>query len=292
MDLTKLRYFIALAETEHLRKAAEILGISAPALSKSIKLLEEEMNEVLFQPSGRGIKITKRGRELAQNAKPLVDAIFSLRDGIRTSHEIEPYRIGSFEVFTTYFLGILARSELKSIPLSLFELLPGEIESHLAKNIIDLGITFLPVPHQDIEHLKIGEINLNVFGVKENFQGKSFKALPFVIPLQPIQGAPTKVRGLDGWPDDRVFRKIQYRVALMESALELCRQGEAVGYFPSFVVALHNAQKKKEYQLCAIPNPLSIKERKQAVYLVKRKIDLEDSMSKKIAKTVRMAIKE
>ena len=48
MELTQLRYFKALAEKGNLTKTAEALHLSAPALSVSIKRLEEELNTKLF----------------------------------------------------------------------------------------------------------------------------------------------------------------------------------------------------------------------------------------------------
>lgn len=51
MDLTRLRYFLVLSETEHLGKAAELLGISPPALSKAVQVLESELKLKLTLPT-------------------------------------------------------------------------------------------------------------------------------------------------------------------------------------------------------------------------------------------------
>jgi DNA-binding transcriptional LysR family regulator len=146
----------------------------------------------------------------------------------------------------------------------------------------------MPVPHQKIDHIKICDIDMDVFGRIDSFKQMDFEELPFVIPVRPIQSAPTKARGLDGWPDDKIYRNIFYRVTLMESAIEICRQGLAVAYLPSFVVKIHNEKIKKEYRLESFPHKLKLKERKQAVYLVKRKGDVENSLDKKLARAIRM----
>ncbi|MBY0416141.1 MAG: LysR family transcriptional regulator substrate-binding protein, partial [Bdellovibrionales bacterium] len=188
------------------------------------------------------------------------------------------------------FAGELYRHHFKDVESVLYELIPGEIEEKLNEGIIDVGITYMPVPHQNIDHIKICDIQMGVFGIKTLFTKKDFKNLPFVIPVRPIASAPTKARGLDGWPDDKVFRQIFYRVTLMESALEMCRQGLAVAYLPSFIVKLHNLRVKKEYQLNALAQPLKLNERKQSVYLVKRKGDIEDQIDKKLARALRMSL--
>lgn len=59
MDLLQLRYFIAVAETEHVTHAAESLNVAQPALTKTIKKLEKEIGFPLFERKGRGITLSK-----------------------------------------------------------------------------------------------------------------------------------------------------------------------------------------------------------------------------------------
>ena len=58
MTLKQLRYFRVLADTEHYTKAADVLNIAQPSLSRAIALLEEELGVLLF---------TRRGRNVVQN---------------------------------------------------------------------------------------------------------------------------------------------------------------------------------------------------------------------------------
>lgn len=64
MDLLQLRYFIAVAETEHVTHAAESLNVAQPALTKTIKKLEKEIGFPLFERKGRGITLSKCGKYL------------------------------------------------------------------------------------------------------------------------------------------------------------------------------------------------------------------------------------
>jgi len=170
----------------------------------------------------------------------------------------------------------------------LHELIPGAIEKALASNQIDIGISYIPIPTEGLDYLKIGKVSMNVFG-SSHFAHKVYDAndLPFAIPISPLCTTPTKMRGLDGWNDDKVKRQVKYQVTLLESALELCRQNLAVGYFPEFIVDLHNHQVDSKRQLHKIKMKQLPKITTHDVYLIKRKTDTENDLMKKIAKVLR-----
>ena len=63
MTLDQLKYFETAANTLHIGKAAQLLNISQPSLSISIKKLESELEVPLFQSEGRGIALTSYGKE-------------------------------------------------------------------------------------------------------------------------------------------------------------------------------------------------------------------------------------
>lgn len=61
MDLSILKYFITVAQTEHMSRAAEQLNITQPSLSTSIRRLEAELGFPLFDRTGRGIRLNEYG---------------------------------------------------------------------------------------------------------------------------------------------------------------------------------------------------------------------------------------
>lgn len=62
MNLSQLEYFCILAKYEHYTKAAQILSISQPSLTHSIKSLEKELNVSLFDRQGRHVKLNRFGK--------------------------------------------------------------------------------------------------------------------------------------------------------------------------------------------------------------------------------------
>lgn len=291
MDTNRLRYFCTVCKTVNVHRAAELLHLSPAALSKSIKILESELGIPLLVPSGRGIAITDEGRAFAGRAQRILDDLERLRASAKENKEAAaPLRLGSFEVFTTHALVALVKEALGGAELTLHELAPGKLEEAIQLGQVDLGVTYLPIPHPDLDFLKAATLSMGVYTRKGPLQQMKVPELPFAIPAAPLQGTPSKVVGLDGWPDNLVKRSIRYRVTLMESALELCRQGQAAAFLPRFVVELHNQKVREPFQLHPHPGPLplSAKYLQQAVYLVKRKSNLETQPAKKIAKALRV----
>lgn len=79
MTLTQLRHFIDLAQTGSFSQSAVRLHITQPALSRSIKALEDELGQPLFDRLGRRIEITSFGQQLQIHARNLVDLADTLR---------------------------------------------------------------------------------------------------------------------------------------------------------------------------------------------------------------------
>jgi DNA-binding transcriptional LysR family regulator len=268
MDLVKIKYFAVVAETGSVRRAAELLQISPPALSRAISQLEEELGFELFVPSGRGIVITDQGRQLHQRAGRLLAEYDSFLKDVRgKDRESDLLRIGSFEIFSTHFLGWAIDNFLAGRRVLVREVIPAAIENALINREIDIGITYLPVPHEELDFLKVTTQELRIYGSASNFASTPFAELPFCVPIGPVAGAALPVQGLDGWPIDGPQRRIRFQVDQLETALNIASRGRGVLFCPPFVVKLYNELLKDAYQLEQLPDPKGMKPVKMGIFL-------------------------
>nr|WP_300785497.1 LysR family transcriptional regulator [uncultured Acetatifactor sp.] len=72
MELRTMRYFLAVAREENMTRAAELLHVTQPTLSKQLKALEEELGKKLFTRHSFSIQLTEEGILLRKRAEDLV----------------------------------------------------------------------------------------------------------------------------------------------------------------------------------------------------------------------------
>lgn len=126
MDIRDLRYFRAAAEYGHLGLAAESLHLTQPAITKSIRRLESEIDGKLFSQNGRRLRLTAAGKLLLVRAR-IVDS--SLQQTIRDVRREAQ--------------GEEARVRLAASPLvaeSLFPRIAAAVRRHAPGLLLDLHI--------------------------------------------------------------------------------------------------------------------------------------------------------
>ena len=80
MNINQLKYVLAVAGASSMREAAAKLYVSQPALSASIRELEEELGLLLFERTNKGISLTEEGRDFVSYAKNTVSQYEILED--------------------------------------------------------------------------------------------------------------------------------------------------------------------------------------------------------------------
>ncbi|MEV6743078.1 LysR family transcriptional regulator [Streptomyces sp. NPDC051080] len=97
MDLTLLRTFVMVHRAGSFTRAAALLGLSQPAVTSQIRILERQLGRPLFLRRARGVTPTTIGDELAHRAAPHLDALVEIAEseldeesGVRTLHLAGP----------------------------------------------------------------------------------------------------------------------------------------------------------------------------------------------------------
>ncbi|MEK7831230.1 MAG: LysR family transcriptional regulator, partial [Acidobacteriota bacterium] len=72
MELRQIRYFVAVAEELHFRRAAELVHVAQPALSQQIRQLEEEIGAALFERTHHKVQLTSAGKAFYARAQTIL----------------------------------------------------------------------------------------------------------------------------------------------------------------------------------------------------------------------------
>ncbi len=95
VDLRQLRYFVAVAEERHFRRAADRLHMTQPPLSRAIKQLETDLGTVLLHRSPAGATLTASGTELYDQACTLLEHAEQVRTRVTAAAGAATITVGS-----------------------------------------------------------------------------------------------------------------------------------------------------------------------------------------------------
>ena len=139
MELLQLKYFLAVAESEHMTNTAKQLHIAQPALTQSIHRLEQEFGVSLFERAGRGIRLAPAGAYVRDRVKPAMETLENVVRDVQLFQQGEQgvVRVGVHAASGVAIDGIAAYSELN--PHVSFEITQDERERH--RDVIVTTIT-------------------------------------------------------------------------------------------------------------------------------------------------------
>ena len=103
-NLTKYKIFLSVAENKSISKAAASLYISQPAVSITIKKLEENLNTTLFVRKSKGVELTENGRLLYDSAKKAFQMLSDTEKSLKFPFHAGHLRIAASNVLCKHFL--------------------------------------------------------------------------------------------------------------------------------------------------------------------------------------------
>ena len=152
MNLRQLRQFVTLAETGNFHRAAEMLHMAQPPLSVSIRKLEEEMGEALFERRSTGVFLTTVGEAMLADARLTLFHAEQCRQAVMDARQGQGglLRMGIIGSATYALLPELIpslRERFPKIELELTEATSSEILDGLVSRRFDVGFVRYPVLH-------------------------------------------------------------------------------------------------------------------------------------------------
>ena len=162
--LAQYRIFFEVAKAGSISKAAKLLYISQPAISKSILRLEENLEITLFTRTSKGVSLTPEGQifyEYLQNAFSAIEA------GEIHLAKIKQFNIGKITIGTSntlckYILLPYLNKFMKENPhtmVSIFTQSSDKTSLLLSENKIDIGLVAKPAKTQSMSYINIMEIH-------------------------------------------------------------------------------------------------------------------------------------
>ena len=152
MNLRQLSQFVTLAETGNFHRAAEMLHMAQPPLSVSIRKLEEEMGEALFERRSTGVFLTTVGEAMLADARLTLFHAEQCRQAVMDARQGQGglLRMGIIGSATYALLPELIpslRERFPKIELELTEATSSEILDGLVSRRFDVGFVRYPVLH-------------------------------------------------------------------------------------------------------------------------------------------------
>lgn len=160
MELRHLRYFVAVAEELHFRRAAERLHVAQPAVSEQVRKLEEELGVRLFDRTQRNVALTDAGAALLTEAHRVLRQAEAARLAARSASDRPGLRIGYVPTALRASIPRALRRLVAAMPNLQTTIVPGaglELVDAVRAGELDVAVVSLPVPTAGVRVTPLGE---------------------------------------------------------------------------------------------------------------------------------------
>jgi LysR family nitrogen assimilation transcriptional regulator len=196
MDLRQLRYFVALATQQHYGRAAEVLHVTQPALSRQIKLLEEELGVKLFERHARGAAPTDEARLLLERAVFLLRYVEQIKSDLLSRREEPrgPVAIGMSPGLAQQLTVVLTKAMLKQFPevrLRFAEGFAPSLQTMLVEGEVDIALLIEPIERPNLSIVPLLKEQICLIGLPDDFRVQKPR-----IKIRDLAGIPLVMTGL------------------------------------------------------------------------------------------------
>ena len=144
MELRQLRYFVAVAKTGNISRAAKEIFLTQPALSRQIKALEDEIGQCLLERQANSIRLTPAGEALLREARELLQHADQVLERARSAAQGVRLRVGYAPSLASGTLSVAVENFTQAHPgarVELFDLSTAEMLAGLESNKLDVVLT-------------------------------------------------------------------------------------------------------------------------------------------------------
>lgn len=160
MEIRALQYFLAVVREENITRAAEVLHITQPTLSRQMAQLEEEIGVQLFV-RGKHLQLTDVGVMLRRRAEEVVTLMNKIESEFEEQADIEGViSIGSGGPLALRFLGLAMDSFRKKYPKVQYQLYTNSAEyvkERLEQGLLDFGFLLEPIDVTKFDYIRMKE---------------------------------------------------------------------------------------------------------------------------------------
>ena len=162
MELRTLRYFLAAAQEENITRAADILHVTQPTLSRQIMDLERELGVTLTLRGKNGLKLTDDGIFFRQRAQEIVELADRLEKNFaeRQSDISGMVVIGASEAVGGQTLAKLIKAfsgKYPSVQFTLYNETVDNIKDRLDKGLVDIGLLLEPIDVTRYDYVRLSQ---------------------------------------------------------------------------------------------------------------------------------------
>lgn len=242
MELRHIRYFLAVAEEKNFTRAAEVLAIAQPPLSRQIKDLEEELGCDLFVRKTRGLILTPEGEKFKQYAQRII----SLAN--RSAEDIKEMNKGlqgilylaTVEGKAPELLALWIKEFHETYPHVQYNVWNGntdDVVSRVQNGLCDMAIITTPYDQENMEGIEIYKEpwvamipNNHPLATIEDEEIDLKELLPYELIIPSRQSRLQEIEDWFGPYDEEP--KIICRIAHMINAYELTRHNVGISIYP------------------------------------------------------------
>ncbi len=146
MTFQQLTYAVMIAEEKSMNRAAKRLFVSQPALSATIRSLEEEIHTVIFARSNRGIAITPEGEQFLSYARQIIEMQRMMEDRYsnnQTSKKFFSVSMQHYSFAVEAFIKLTREMDTSDYELAVHETKTSEVIENVKNGRSELGILYL-----------------------------------------------------------------------------------------------------------------------------------------------------